>query len=249
MEKKLHDFILQLGDNALVLGHRLSEWCGHGPALEQDIALANIALDHVGQARMYYQLAASIEGNNKTEDSYPFERDIRGFKNVLLLEHENVDFAYTIARSFYYDYFHYLLLQQLCEIAYTPIAEIAAQAIKEVKYHNRYSGDWIRRLGDGTEESHIRIQKAIDDLYVFTGELFIPSEADLFMKENYNVDIVGFLPNWKSYITDVLLESTVKLPENTFAQKGGKTGIHTEKFGYLLAELQYMQRAYPNSTW
>lgn len=249
MDKLTHKFILQLADNELILGHRISEWCGHGPALEQDIALANIALDHVGQSRMYYQLAAEMEGNGKTEDDYPYKRMETSFYNVQLAEHENVDFGYTIVRSFFYDHFYYLLLEQLIGSTHIQLANIAKSAIKEVKYHMRYSSEWIKRLGDGTEESHNRVQKAINDIYGFTGEMFIASEADKHVKTQYGIDIESLKEKWLSSIKEVIAEATLELPETTWFQKGGKDGIHTEKLGYLLTELQYIQRAYPNMEW
>lgn len=248
IDKQALDFIIQLGDNALILGHRLSEWCGHAAAIEQDIALSNIALDHVGHARMYYQLAASHEAG-KTEDSYAYLRDARAFKNLLILEHENVDFAYTIARSFFYDQFHYLLLEALIKSDFAPLANIAAQAIKEVQYHCRFSAEWLKRLGDGTELSHQKMQAAIDDIYMYTGEFFIPSEADEFMKTNYGLNVEDLQASWKERIQSIIAEATLKLPEQKVFQKGGKQGLHTEKLGLLLAELQFMQRAYPNMEW
>ena len=247
-DQSLHDFILQMADNSLILGHRISEWCGHGPVLEQDIALTNIALDHIGQARMYYQLAATME-EGKTEDDYAYLRKEHEFKNLLLLEHENVDFAYTIARSFFFDYFHFLLLESLSKSSQEALAEIAAQSIKEVSYHVRYSSDWIRRLGDGTEESHQRMQKAIDDLYIFTGEFFILSEADMYMNNTYKLGWDQLQSRWIQKIKSILDEATLRLPHEEWFHKGGKKGIHTEKLGFILAEMQHMQRAYPNMTW
>lgn len=237
-----------MADNALIIGHRISEWCGHGPVLEQDIALTNIALDHVGQSRMYYQLAADME-EGATEDTYAYTRDTREFKNLLLLEQENKDFGYTIARSFYYDIFHLLLLEQLMQCEHKGLSEIAAQAIKEVKYHVRFSSDWVKRLGDGTEESHNRIQKGLDSWYMYVGEMFKPSEADQYMKTKYGLDIESLEQKWHRNVERVLGEATLKNPEVKHFQEGGKTGLHTEKHGFILAELQFMQRMYPNMTW
>ena len=247
-KKKLHDFILQLADNSLILGHRISEWCGHGPALEQDIALSNIALDHVGQARMYFQLAATFE-EGKTEDDYAYMRDGLEFKNLLILEQENKDFGWTIVRSFYYDHFHLLLLEALQQCGFKPLEEIAAQAVKEVRYHCRYSADWIRRLGDGTEESHARVQKSVDDLYAYTGEFFNKSEADQYFEEEFGIDISSCNNKWKETIRDILTESTLTVPVDAWFHEGGKQGRHTEKMGFLLAELQHVQRSYPNMQW
>ena len=241
MNHNLRNFTLQLADNALILGHRISEWCGHGPALEQDIALANIALDHVGQSRMYYQHAAEIEGG-KTEDDYAYRRDVLEFKNLLLLEHENVDFGYTIARSFFYDHFHYLLLKELTNVDYEPIAQIAAQAIKEVKYHKRYSSDWMRRLGDGTEESHAKTESAIETLWPYVEELFMADEVEIDFVNHKDLK-----ENWLSLVTDVLSEATLELPDPIWPQKGGKQGLHTEHLGFILADMQFLQRAYPEA--
>ncbi len=249
MDKQVHKFILQLADNELILGHRISEWCGHGPALEQDIALTNIALDHVGQARLFYQLAAEMEGNGKTEDDYPYKRLETSFYNVQLVEHENIDFGYTIVRSFFYDHFYYFLLDQLTKSKHTALANIAKSAIKEVKYHLRYSSEWMRRLGDGTEESHRRVQQAVHDLYPYTGEMFLPSTADEHMKEAYGIDCASIKEQWLTAVKEILHEATLELPDGSWFHKGGKEGVHTEKLGYILTELQYIQRAYPNMQW
>ena len=249
MDNLLHRFVLQLADNELILGHRLSEWCGHGPQLEQDIALANIALDHVGQARMYYQVAADIEGGGKTEDDYAYRRDVTSFYNLQLVEFENTDFAYTIVRSFFYDQFYFLLLEQLMKSEQKELANIAASAIKEVKYHIRYSTEWMKRLGDGTEESHAKMQRAINDLYDFTGEMFKPSAADKYMLETYGIEIESLNSRWREEVMKVMNEATLTLPDGTWFHDGGKNGIHTEKMGFILAELQFVQRAYPNMEW
>ena len=248
MNKDLHNYIIQLGDNSLILGHRISEWCGHGPVLEQDIALTNIALDHVGQARMYYQLAATMEPG-KTEDDYAYLRTVTEYKNLLLLEQENKDFGFTIARSFYYDQFHLLLLRTLKSCGNKNLSEIAAQAYKEVSYHCRFSSDWIKRLGDGTEESHRRIQRALDDFFPYTAEFFAPSEADNYMTDKYGVDLSKLSSQWSVIIEDIVREATLTMPTTPYPQLGGKQGRHSEKLGFILTELQYMQRTYPNSTW
>jgi len=249
MDKLLHRFVLQLADNELILGHRLSEWCGHGPQLEQDIALANIALDHVGQARMFYQVAADMEGDGKTEDDYAYRRDVTSFYNLQLLEFENTDFGYTVARSFFYDQFYFLLLEQLMKSEQKELANIAASAIKEVKYHIRYSSEWMKRLGDGTEESHNRVQQAVNDLFPYTGEMFKPSAADKYMMEAFGVDCESLKERWRKEVLEITNEATLTLPEEGWSHSGGKTGIHTEKMGFILAELQFVQRAYPNMEW
>ena len=248
MEKELKDFILQMGDNALILGHRLSEWCGHGPELEQDIAMTNIALDLVGQSRMYFQHVGEIEG--KSEDDYAYLRTIREYKNLLLVEYPNTDFAYTIARSFFFDAFHVRLLKELQHCRYVPLQNIAKQALKEASYHLHYSKDWMLRLGDGTEVSHNKMQDAIDDLWKYTGEMFTLSEADEFMQNEFNLNFEEMKIDWEKEVKDVLVEATLQIPENTYMQTGGKSsGLHTEAMGYLLADLQYMQRTYPNLQW
>lgn len=257
-----------MADNALILGHRLSEWCGHGPVLEQDIALANISLDHLGQARSFYQYAAvlfnSMTDDEKTnffsstalqqkltqgealdEDDLAYLRDSWDFKNVLLVEQPNKDWAYTVARSFFYDAFHYFYFSALLNNQDTTIAAIAEKSLKEVTYHLRWSSEWVIRLGDGTAESHHRMQTAIDERWMFTGELFTPSEAD----KALGINLESIKTNWIQKIKEVLEAATLSLSANNWMQEGGKMGIHTEHLGYLLAELQFMQRAYPNMEW
>jgi ring-1,2-phenylacetyl-CoA epoxidase subunit PaaC len=247
----LLNYVLQLADNSLIYGHKLSEWTGHGPALEVDMALSNIALDNIGAARSFYQYAAEIEGNGKTEDSYPYLRDVTAFKNVLLVEQQNGDFAMTIARSFYFDLFQKILYTQLLNSKDERIASIAEKSLKEVTYHVRFSSEWVIRLGDGTDESKVKMQHGINELYTFTGELFTPTALEKEMCAlAIGIDVTAIHKQWLQEITTVIDEATLVLPSpETFMQQGGKSGLHTEKFGYLLAELQYLQRAYPNSEW
>lgn len=248
--ENLIQYIYGIADNALILGQRLSELCGHGPNLETDIALTNMALDLLGQTRSYYQYAALLSGEDKTEDDIAFLRIERQYKNVLLVEQPNTHFGYVITRQFFYDVFHLLLLQELQNSKDETLSAIAKKAIKEVSYHQRFSSDWIKRLGDGTEESHQKVQEAVNDLWKFTDELFHMTEDDKLAVE-LGIGIDGAILKEKYYqrIEEVLEEATLAIPEIKWFQKGGKQGIHSEHMGYLLADLQYMQRTYPNMKW
>ncbi|WP_298154345.1 1,2-phenylacetyl-CoA epoxidase subunit PaaC [Flavobacterium sp.] len=246
----LVQYIYGIADNALILGQRLGELCGHGPNLEVDIAMTNITLDLLGQTRSYYQYAADIIGGDATEDTLAFLRSEREYKNVLLVEQPNTDFAYSIGRQFLFDAFHLSLLQQLQYSQDETLAAIAKKSIKEVSYHQRFSSDWIKRLGDGTEESHQRIQNAINDLWTFTDELFYQTDADKAMvSEGIGVDVTLLKPEFHAHVAAVLEEATLQVPDMKYFQKGGKQGIHSEHMGYLLADLQYMQRTFPNMNW
>ncbi|HEX9979696.1 MAG TPA: 1,2-phenylacetyl-CoA epoxidase subunit PaaC [Flavobacterium sp.] len=250
MQNNLIEYIYGIADNALILGQRLGELCGHGPNLETDIALTNISLDLFGQTRSYFQYASSLMEGNATEDTLAFLRNEREYKNVLLAEQPNTDFAYTIGRQFLYDVFHLLLLEKLQDSADDMLSAIAKKSIKEVSYHQRFSSDWIRRLGDGTEESHNRIQAAINDLWTYTDELFHQTDADkIIVSAGFGVDVTALKAPYYEKINAVLAEATIEVPQLQYFQKGGKHGIHTEHMGYLLADMQYMQRTYPNMTW
>ncbi|UOK42616.1 MULTISPECIES: 1,2-phenylacetyl-CoA epoxidase subunit PaaC [Flavobacterium] len=250
MNNNLIQYIYGIADNALILGQRLGELCGHGPSLETDIAMTNMALDLLGQTRSYYQYAAKLVGENATEDTIAFLRREREYKNVLLVEQPNTDFAYSIARQFLFDIFHLSLLEELKNSKDETLAAIAEKGIKEVSYHTRFSSDWIRRLGDGTAESHDRIQAAINDLWVYTDELFHQTDPDKAMvAENIGVDTTKLKEAYYKKVSAVLEESTLNTPVMEYFQKGGKQGIHSEHMGYLLADMQYMQRAYPNMNW
>lgn len=253
MNPSLIRYILQLADNSLIHGHRLSEWCGHAPILEVDIALSNIALDQIGAARSFYQYAALLEGGGKTEDTYPYHRDVRSFYNVLLLELPKGDFADTIARSFFFDAFQYQLYSALLNSTDRQIAAIAEKSLKEVTYHLRFSSEWIVRLGDGTEESKAKIQKSVYAYWDYCGELFDASAAEKdLMAGGVAVDLEPLKPLWEKTVADTLQEATLAYPlskENAWFHKGGKNGIHTEHLGFILAELQYMQKAYPGAEW
>jgi ring-1,2-phenylacetyl-CoA epoxidase subunit PaaC len=250
MNSNLIQYLLGVADNSLILGQRLGELCGHGPSLETDIALTNISLDLLGQVRSYYQYVAQLQGGDATEDTVAFLRLERDYKNVLLVEQPNTDFGYSIARQFLFDVFHLALLEELQNSKDEMIAAIAKKSIKEVLYHTRFSSDWIRRLGDGTEESHSRIQTAINDLWIYTDELFHQTEADKAMvTEGIGVDVSLLKGAYYQKVSTVLEESTLQTPQIEYFQKGGKLGIHSEHMGYILTELQYMQRTYPNMTW
>ncbi|MEP6467493.1 MAG: 1,2-phenylacetyl-CoA epoxidase subunit PaaC [Parafilimonas sp.] len=253
----LTDYTLHLADNALILAQRNSEWCGHGPVLEQDIAITNISLDILGQARNFYQYAAELinQSTNQqdtlaTEDTLAYLRDNREFKNCLLVEIENGDWAKTIMRLFIFSNYQYLLYTALQHNKDEQLAAIAAKALKEVTYHLQWSSEWVIRLGDGTEESHQRIEHAIEELWPYVGELFIMADYEThLLNENISVDLSSLKDKWLEKTTAIFDEATLKVPENVFVQTGGKNGIHTEHLGYILAEMQFMQRAYPNSVW
>lgn len=239
------NFATHLADNALIMGQRLGEWCGHGPILEQDIALSNIALDYVGQARNFYQYAAELIGGDATEDSLAYFRNDREFKNNLLVELPNGDWAQTILKEFFFSAYQFYLYRQLKEGRDERIAAIAEKSLKEVTYHLKWSSEWVIRLGDGTEESKNRIEKAVDELWMFTGELFEVAEY-----EKGFVDHEAIKAKWNERVTAVFEEATLTVPETkTWHQAGGKNGIHTEHLGYLLAEMQVLPRTYPDATW
>lgn len=245
MNNSLIDYTLHLADTTLVLAQRNAEWCGHGPILEQDIAITNISLDLLGQSRNFYQYAATLIGNDATEDSLAYLRTEREFKNCLLVEQPNGDWGQTILRQFFFSAYQSLLYEKLQHSDDEQIAAIAAKALKEVAYHVRWSSEWVIRLGDGTEESHDRMLKAIDELWRYTGELFIA--ADYEVASGFDVSLLK--DEWVKKVTEVFEEATLPVPEKTFMQAGGKTGVHTEHLGYILTELQYLQRTYPGAEW
>lgn len=247
----LIDYSLHLADNALVIGHRCSEWCGHGPILEQDIALSNMALDYIGQARNFYQYAATLIGGDATEDSLAYLRDEREFKNVLLTEMPNGDWAQTILRQFFFSTYQYYLYAQLQQSSDAQLAAIAEKSLKEVTYHLKWSSEWVIRLGDGTEESKQRIEKALEALWMFTGELFEMADYETALLQNkIAVDLTAIKNSWQQKVQEILEEATLEIPASkTWHQSGGKKGVHTEHLGYLLAEMQYLQRVHPGATW
>ena len=246
----LHEYIISIGDNALILGQRLGEWCGHGPALETDMAMTNISLDLFGMVRSYYQYAAEVEGKGRTEDDIAFLRFERDYRNVQLVEQPNGNFADTITRQFFFDAWHSLFLHELGKSSDTQLAAIAAKSIKEVKYHLRFSSQWVLRLGDGTAESHDKMQDAVDDLWMFTEELVTPTELEKEMAaKGIGVDVSKLKVAYYEKLESVLNEATIKIPKKQWMQQGGKSGIHTEYLGHLLSEMQYLQRAYPGANW
>lgn len=248
--ENLYNYILGIADNSLILGQRLGELCGHGPSLETDIACTNISLDLFGQVRSYFQYAAKIAGDQRTEDDIAMLRKEREYKNVLLVEQPNTDFAYTLGRQFLFDVYHLSFLAELQKSTDLTLSAIANKCIKEVSYHERFSSDWVKRLGDGTDESKTKMQAAINDLWTYTDELFHQTEADIAMVEaGIGVDVTALKEKYYNNVSELLLASTLEVPESKYFQKGGKQGIHTEHLGYLLSDLQYMQRTYPNMEW
>lgn len=250
MKSNLYNYILGIADNSLILGQRLGQLCGHGPSLETDIACTNISLDLFGQVRSYFQYAAKIAGDQRTEDDIAMLRKERDYKNVLLVEQPNTNFAFTIGRQFLFDVYHLAFLTELQNSNDFTLSVIAKKCVKEVRYHLRFSSDWIKRLGNGTSVSNEKMQEAINDLWTYTDELFYQTKADKKMVfEGVGVDVTKLKNNYYSHINDILLEATLEIPESKWFQTGGKEGIHTEHLGYLLSDLQYMQRTYPNMEW
>jgi ring-1,2-phenylacetyl-CoA epoxidase subunit PaaC len=249
-QEPLLAYILHLADNALILGHRNSEWTGHGPILEQDIALSNIALDLIGQSRNLYQYAALLAGDGSTEDSLAYLRDARAYKNCLLVEQPNGDWGKTITRQFFFSTYQYYQYQALSASANQQLAGIASKSFKEAAYHLRWSAEWVIRLGDGTSESHERMQKAIDNLWPFVGELYTPAHyEETLAMQNVIPGIEKLMPMMQAKIESVMEEASLPVPYNQFMQSGGKQGLHSEHLGFLLAEMQFLQRAYPGATW
>jgi len=250
MKENLYNYILGIADNSLILGQRMGELCGHGPSLETDIACTNISLDLFGQVRSYFQYAAKIAGDNRTEDDIAMLRKEREYKNVLLVEQPNTNFAYTIGRQFLFDVYHLAFLAELQKSSDLTFSAIANKCIKEVSYHERFSSDWVKRLGDGTNESNKKMQEAINDLWTYTDELFHQTEADkAIVSEGVGVDVTKLKDGFYKHVNDLLVEANLQVPESKWFQKGGKEGIHSEHLGYLLSDLQYMQRTYPNMEW
>lgn len=250
LQQALFTYCLRRGDDNLILSHRLGEWCGHGPQLEEDIALANRALDLIGQARNYLQYAATIEGKGRSEDDLAYLRNERQFSHIKLMEIPNGDYAHTITRCFLYDAFHLPLQQALTNSTDAQLAAIAGKAVKEIAYQLKTSGDWMIRFGDGTEESHQRAQKALDELWTFTGELFATDEVDkMLMGAGIAPDMAPIKEAFDTKVNTVLAEATLARPVDGFMASGGRQGKHGEHLGLLLAEMQYLQRAYPGAQW
>jgi ring-1,2-phenylacetyl-CoA epoxidase subunit PaaC len=233
----MFEYLLRLGDDRLVLGHRLSEWCGHAPILEEDIALANIALDLIGQANLLLTLAADVEGKNRDADAIAYLRDGGAYRNCLLVELPKGDFAFTIARQFFFSVFAMLQAEALLKHANKDLAGIAAKMLKESRYHVRHSGEWMLKLGDGTEESHRRLQDAVTELWRYTGEMFLGD------------DVASLEAPWRKQVDAILKDARITVPEVKWMQRGGREGRHTEHLGLMLAEMQVLQRQYPGAEW
>lgn len=246
----LFAYLLRLGDDRLVLGHRLSEWCGHGPILEEDIALANVSLDLIGQATLLLRLAAETEGEGRDEDALAYLRDATGYRNALMTELPRGDFGFTIVRQFLFSVFSLLQMEALQASASSDLAGIAAKAVKECRYHVRHSAQWVVILGDGTSDSHARTQAAVDELWRYTGELFMSDTVEREVAaEGLGVDASTLLAPWRAQVDDVLRRATLTVPAAPYMQRGGRDGRHTEHLGHMLAEMQIVARSHPGATW
>ncbi|MBC7001339.1 phenylacetate-CoA oxygenase subunit PaaC [Photobacterium sp. BZF1] len=246
---ELH-YALQLADTSLILSHRLSEWCGVAPELEIDMALANIGLDLLGEARNFYQYAAELEGAGRSEDDFAYFRDQSGYLNLLMVEQPNEGFDITLTRQFLFDVFHNLFLAELQKSTNPQFAAIAKKSIKEAAYHLRFSQGWMIRLGDGTDTSNQKIQSALTELWRFTEEMFTPStQESVLVSSGIAVDVSELKAKWLQQVSEVLAEANLVVPDSGFSRQGGKQGQHSEHLGYILAEMQYMQRIYPNCQW
>jgi ring-1,2-phenylacetyl-CoA epoxidase subunit PaaC len=243
-------FALRLGDNALVLGQRLTEWTGHAPILEEDLALTNVALDLIGQARMWLALAGELEGRGRDEDALAYYRDAHEYRNVLLVERRNGDYAATTVRQFLFDVWHFFLLQKLAASSDARVAGIANKAVREAAYHVRRSGDWVVRLGDGTDESRGRMLDAIDDLWPYTGELFVSDAIDREMAaRGIGCELESLREPWSAHVRAMFGEATLPVPDDGWMHSGGRTGRHSEELGYVLAEMQSVRRSVPGERW
>jgi len=257
-DEQLFQYLLRLGDSPLVLAQRLGEWVGKGPAIEEDIALTNVGLDLLGQARLWLSYAGEVEarfhGTGRSEDQLAFTRDGGDFCNLLLVEQPNGSYADTTARQFLFDTWHLLALRALAQSKDPRVVEIAAKGAKEAAYHVERSGDWVIRLGDGTAESHARMQAAIDGLWTYTGEMFAPDAVERGLQEaGIAADAAALEAPWRQHVDAVLAAATLTVPQDAWMQggggRGGKQGVHTEHLGRLLAEMQFLQRAYPDAQW
>ena len=250
VSEPLFDYVLHLADNALVLGHRLSEWCGHGPVLEEELALANMALDLIGQSRSLYDYAGQVEGAGRDEDTLAYLRDVAAYRNLLLVEQPNGDFACTMARQFFYAAFMHPYWRTMAASRDATLAAIAEKSAKEMAYHLRHTSEWVIRLGDGTEASHARMQAAIDEFWPYTGEIFEVDDIEAGLIEaGIAAEPRAIRATWQVTVENVLQAATLTQPANGWMQTGGRMGRHSEHLGHLLADLQYMQRAYPGAAW
>ncbi len=243
-------YCLRLGDNSLILSHRLAEYSSRGPYLEEDLAISNIALDHLGQADLFLSYAAAVENAGRSADDLAYRRPERKYYNCQLVEQPNQNFAFIMARQLFIDAYNFYLYTALTQSADSDLSAIAEKAIKEVAYHLRRSSEWVIRLGSGTEKSHQKMQQAVDDLWMYTGELFEMDDTDReLMQKNMVPDLNAIRNQWDSRINEVFEEATINRPENGYMARGSRVGIHTEHLGHLLSEMQYLQRAYPDATW
>jgi ring-1,2-phenylacetyl-CoA epoxidase subunit PaaC len=246
----LFEYVLRIGDDALILGHRLSEWCGHGPILEEDIALTNISLDLIGQATSLLEYAGKLEDKGRSADDLAFLRFDKDYRNLLLVEQPNGDFGMSIMRQFLFDAYQVPLFEALSNSKDPHLSAIAEKSLKESKYHLKHSSEWVIRLGDGTEESKERIQTSLDELWRYTGELFWEDDVDQSLKaEGIIPEASELKTRWNKIVEDVLNEATLEIPQTEWQFDGGRRGLHSEHLGYILTELQFMQRAYPNMEW
>ena len=246
----LFSYLLRLADDRLVLGHRLSEWCGHGPILEEDIALANMSLDLIGEATLLLKLAGEVEGKGRNEDALAYFRDAIDYRNALLVELPKGDFGVTIVRQLFFSVFSLLQMEALQRSSNAELSGIAAKATKEARYHVRHSAQWVVTLGDGTDESHARAQRAVDELWRYTGELFLADDVDREVaSQGVGVDPSALADHWRAQIDDVLGRATLKAPSVAFMQRGGREGRHTEHLGHMLSEMQILARSHPGATW
>ena len=250
LKHSLYTYCLRLGDSSLILGHRLSEWCGHGPILEEDIAMTNISLDLIGQARIILSYAAQLEGKGRSEDDLAYLRDTREYSNALITEQPNGDFAFTMMRQFLFNAFQFYLYEELQKSKDSTLAAFAEKSLKEVTYHLRHSSEWILRLGDGTDESHTRALNALEELWRYTDDLFDADELDhMLQKKGIAPDLAKIKASWEKKVTEVLTRAKLAIPSDTWMMKGSRGGNHSEHLGYILAEMQFLPRAYPGAKW
>jgi len=250
-QEALFEYCLRLGDTALILGQRISEWCGHAPMLEEDIAMSNIALDHIGQARIILSYACEVESKGRKEDDLAYHRDARQYRNLLLAEQPNGDFGMTICRQYFISVYNFHLYTQLSKSSDASLAAYAAKSLKEVAYHVRHSHDWVLRLGDGTAESKARMQNAVDDLWFYVDDIFEADEVDdILLKDNIAADMKEIKSQWEKTVAATLAQAGLKMPEiKSQMRMGSRKGNHTEHLGYILAEMQFLPRAYPDAAW
>ncbi|WP_154224651.1 1,2-phenylacetyl-CoA epoxidase subunit PaaC [Marinicella rhabdoformis] len=246
----LYSYLIRLADTSLTMGQRLAEWCGHGPYLEEDVALTNVSLDTIGHANLFYQLAADVKGDGKTVDDLAFLRDVHEYRNPILTELPRGDFGYTMMKQYFIDVFNLLLYKELAHSTYQPLADVAKKALIEVQYHHERSHEWLLRLSLSTEEAKAKMQSALDQLWFYTPELFEINEAiDELIQQNVAADLAEVKSIWQMMVESHLSQCELKLPESGWVATGGLEGEHSEHLGYMLAEMQFLQRAYPGCEW